>query len=65
MGPGSVHGSRRFFQDSDGVREIIAANEGAVGPEFQFIPADYTDPLPLEAESYDLLLSLYAGPVSR
>lgn len=55
----------RLFRDSDGVREIVAANEGAVDAEVRFIHADYTDPLQIEAEGFDLLLSLYAGPVSR
>lgn len=55
----------RFFADPDGVREIVAAHADAMDPQIHFIPADYTHPLPLEAESFDLLVSLYAGPVSR
>ncbi len=55
----------RFFADLDGVREIVTAHADAHDPHVRFIPADYTEPLPLEAESFDLLLSLYAGPVSR
>lgn len=56
----------RFFDDPDGVREIIAAHsDAAIDPEFRFLHADYTDPLPLEAVSFDLLVSLFAGPVSR
>lgn len=56
----------RFFDDADGVREIVAAVAGApADPDVRFIRADYTSPLPLDAESFDLLVSLYAGPVSR
>lgn len=56
----------RFFGDPDGVREIIAVVDGAPDdPDVRFINADYTEPLPLDAGSFDLLVSLYAGPVSR
>ncbi|MEQ8718104.1 MAG: hypothetical protein RIE08_10910 [Acidimicrobiales bacterium] len=56
----------RFFDDPGGVREIIAAVAGApADPEVGFIRADYTEPLPLAADGFDLLVSLYAGPVSR
>lgn len=56
----------QFFADADGVREIIAAVAGApADPDVRFLHADYTEPLALDAESFDLLVSLYAGPVSR
>ena len=55
----------RFFADPDGVREIVAAHADAMDPQVRFIAADYTVPLPLDAGSFDLLVSLYAGPVSR
>ena len=56
----------RFFDDSDGVRGIIAAVDGApADADVRFIHADYTGHLPLDAESFDLLVSLYAGPISR
>ncbi len=56
----------RFFDDTDGVREIVAAQGvSAIDPRLRFLHADYTDPLPLKAESFDLLVSLSAGPVSR
>ncbi len=55
----------RFFDDSDGVRELVVAQAGASDdPEIVFIPADYTDPLPLDASGFDLLVSLYSGPIS-
>lgn len=56
----------QFFEDAGGVREIIAAVDDApVAPDVRFIPADYTESLPIATESIDLLVSLYAGPVSR
>lgn len=55
-----------FFDDAGGVRAITAAVDGApADPGIRFVHADYTEPLPLDADSSDLLLSLYAGPVSR
>lgn len=54
-----------FFDDIEGVRGIIE-NEGAspsVGVEF--IHGDYSADLGLEQESFDLLVSLYAGFVSE
>jgi hypothetical protein len=56
----------RFFDDVDGVRQIIAGQDGSPAePQLRFLHADYTEPLPVELESFDLLVSLYAGPVSR
>jgi hypothetical protein len=55
-----------FFDDVDGVREIIATQPGAPEqPEITFVHADYTTDLSLEPDSFDLLVSLYAGPISR
>jgi SAM-dependent methyltransferase len=53
--------SASYFADSDLVRSELAgaSARGAV----EFLRADYTRPLPLAAESFDLLISLYAGPV--
>jgi len=62
----------QFFADSAGVRDLIAANttntpesDGALERRFDFVAADYRDPLGLEDESFDLLVSLYAGFVSE
>ena len=56
---------RRFFDDVDGVREIIAGHSGSpTSPEFDFILADYTGDLGLDPGSFDLLVSLYGGFVS-
>ncbi len=62
--------AERFFGDADGVREIIAANQAdghdePAPPTFRFIPADYRDELDLEDQSFDLLISLYAGFISE
>lgn len=55
----------RFFGDSDGIQEIISSEGGPVDPRVQFIHGDYTDSLGLADESFDLLVSLYAGFVSE
>ncbi len=55
-----------FFDDVDGVHAVIVAQPGAPEqPEVTFVPADYTTDLPFERGSFDLLISLYAGPISR
>lgn len=55
----------RFFADVDGVVELVR-EEGATcpAPVFRFLHADYTSRLDLDPASFDLLVSLYAGPVS-
>ena len=56
----------RFFGDEDGVAELVNAHaSGTVGHALDFIHADYTEELPLEDKSFDLLVSLYAGFVSE
>lgn len=58
--------ANRFFDDLEGVRELIAEHDTPFAhPEFRFIHADYTDDLGLPAESFDLLISLYAGFISE
>ena len=55
-----------FFGDSEGVREIIASHPGApTDPQVNFIHGDYTQDLSLSEQSFDLLVSLYAGFVSE
>ncbi len=53
-----------FFSDVAGIDEIIESEGGPPEPEIQFIHADYRDEMDLEPETFDLLISLYAGPVS-
>lgn len=56
----------KFFADEEGVREILRSHEGAMPePEFRFIHADYTTDVGLTDETFDLLVSLYAGFVSE
>lgn len=55
-----------FFGDVDGVREIVQSHGGApVDTAVTFLHADYTNELELPHEGFDLLVSLYAGPVSQ
>lgn len=55
----------RFFADAVGVLELIAQHEGSPEPDITFIHGDYTTPLDLPDEHFDLLVSLYAGFVSE
>lgn len=52
----------RFFADRDGIAEIM---EGRNTSGIDFLHSDYTDQLPYADESFDLLVSLYAGFVSE
>jgi len=55
----------RFFSDTAGVLEIIE-NEGGLPPEsVSFVHRDYTEDLDLDDESFDVLISLYAGFISE
>jgi hypothetical protein len=56
----------KFFADREGVDEIIAANQ--IDPRVrtvEFVAGDYADDLGLDDESFDLLISLYAGFISE
>lgn len=56
----------RFFADREGVDEIIAANQTTAGARLvEFVAGDYADDLGLADESFDLLISLYAGFISE
>ena len=55
----------RFFRDTSGVTDIIESMGGPREHVVEFLHADYRDELPLENESFDLLVSLYAGFVSE
>ncbi len=56
----------RFFADPDLVRAELAGLTGpGVDPEVRFLAGDYTKPLDVPEGSMDLLISLYAGPVSE
>ena len=57
----------KFFDDRSTVDDIIAANIERMDevPTWTFIPSDYTEPLNIPTNHYDLLVSLYAGFVSE
>ena len=55
----------RFFKDTEGVSEIIVSEGGSSTATINFVHGDYTTDLGLEPESFDLLVSLYAGFVSE
>ena len=55
-----------FFADTAGVEELIGeCIGGGQAREFAFIHQDYREPLALDTEAFDLLVSLYAGFVSE
>ena len=56
--------ARQFFDDVDGVDELLAQRAGTA-PTWHFLARDYTDELPLADAAYDLLVSLYAGLISE
>jgi hypothetical protein len=55
----------KFFDDIDGVCEIVVDHGGPAEPDITFIHADYTSRLDLPAGHFDLLVSLYAGFISE
>jgi hypothetical protein len=56
----------QFFDDVEGVDEIVSANQAGAGTRvIEFISGDYRSDLGLPEESFDLLVSLYAGFVSE
>lgn len=57
--------ANRFFTDRAGVDGIVQAEAGSATRSYSFVHADYTDPLPLPEDHFDLLISLYAGFISE
>ncbi len=58
--------ANQFFSDRDGVRQLLSEHE--VNPAVhavEFLHADYQGSLDLAENSFDLLISLYAGFVSE
>ena len=56
----------RFFADTNGVNGLVNRNRTITDPRtWLFVHADYTSDLGLPDGSFDLLVSLYAGFVSR
>lgn len=55
-----------FFSDTPGVQELLGENGIEAGRHrVGFVHGDYSHDLPLDDESFDLLVSLYAGFVSE
>lgn len=56
----------RFFAAHDQVLALVnAAKAYPAAPRIRFLGESYEDPLDLEEQSFDLLLSLYAGFISK
>ena len=54
----------RYFADEGLVRAELQGRTGpGAGTDIAFLHKDYTQPLPLPPAGFDLLISLYAGPV--
>lgn len=57
--------AKHFFEDEVGVEQIIKAQGTAPsGAQFSFVHSDYTE-LTFPQQSFDLLISLYAGFISE
>jgi len=57
--------AKRFFEDEVGVKELVQAKDTAApNVQFSFIHSDYAK-LSLPEQSFDLLISLYAGFISE
>lgn len=55
--------AHQFFSDTSGVKDIIGHISGNSNARFRFIHSDYRS-LDLQENSFDLLISLYAGFIS-
>jgi hypothetical protein len=58
--------AKEFFNDIHSILDYINSNKKYKQPAYvQFIHGDYTKPLPVREENYDLLIALYAGEITR
>jgi len=58
--------AKEFFDDIHNILDYINGNKKYKQSAYiQFIQGDYTKPLPLREESYDLLIALYAGEITK
>lgn len=55
----------KFFADTGGVQEIVRDGGGSRSAAITFISGDYSVELGLENQSFDVLVSLYAGFISE
>lgn len=58
--------AKEFFQNKQNVLSIVNSNKKyKKSAYYQFIHCDYTEKLPVRENNYDLLLSIYAGGVTK
>jgi len=58
--------AKEFFDDIQNILHYINGNKKYKQFAYvQFIYGDYTKPLPLREENYDLLIALYAGEITK
>ena len=58
--------ANRFFKNSQQISEFIEENKKyQAKPSFRFINSDYSMPLDLPENHFDLLISQWAGPISQ
>jgi len=58
--------ANKFFDNINNVLDYINGNKKYKQPAYvQFIHGDYTKPLPVREENYDLLIALYAGEITQ
>ncbi len=56
----------QFFADTDGIDELLRRHDAdPTSRTLRFVRADYQDALDLDPDTFDLLISLYAGFVSE
>ncbi|NLM44605.1 MAG: class I SAM-dependent methyltransferase [Clostridiales bacterium] len=57
--------AKKFFDDIHSILDYINSNKKYKQSAYvQFIHGDYTKPLPIKGENYDLLIALYAGEIT-
>lgn len=58
--------AKEFFQDNQNILSIVDSNKKYKQSAYiQFIHNDYTKELPVRENNYDLLLSIYAGGITK
>lgn len=58
--------AKEFFKDIHNILDYINSNKKYKQSAYvQFIHGDYTEPLPVREENYDLLIALYAGGITQ
>lgn len=58
--------AKRFFAAHEEVRDFVTRNKKYKRKPFiQFLHQDYSESLPLQTESFDLLLSLFTGNIAQ